>query len=173
MKRLCPEKILYPTYAKSESSISNKIPIRTVFMRIWVVLTPAGGALKKLLFPFNIGAGFKIGAGSQYISWIGIEDFLGAVYHLIQNDSIEGAINITSPNPVTNYKFSQTLSKLLSKPMFFTIPPSWIKAFLKNRGKEILLEGSRVMPTKLITIGYNFIHTKLEDALKESLGLHT
>ena len=141
-------------------------------MRIGVVLTPAGGALKRLIFPFKIGAGFKIGNGTQYMSWIGIEDFLSAVYHLLHNDTVEGPTNITSPNPITNYDFSQTLGSLLSKPVPFTIPASVIKAVFGDMGKELLLEGAKVMPNKLIKSGYNFIHTNIEDTLKESLGLN-
>jgi len=158
-------------WEKAASSISKKSSIRTVFMRIGVVLTPAGGALKKLTLPFKLGVGFKIGKGSQYMSWIGIEDFIGSVYHLLQKDSIEGPINIVSPNPVTNYQFSQILGKILSRPTIFTIPPLLIEAFFKDMGKEVLLEGCRVMPEKLINSGYNFIHTDLANALKESLGL--
>ncbi|MBW1616741.1 MAG: DUF1731 domain-containing protein [Deltaproteobacteria bacterium] len=112
-----------------------------------------------------------MGDGRQYISWIGIEDTIGAIHHLLQNNNMECPVNITSPNPIANYQFTKTLGKLLSKPALLTIPPSVIKAFFQEKGKEILLEGCQAMPSKLINGGYKFIHPELKDALKETLGL--
>ncbi|MFO7557739.1 MAG: TIGR01777 family oxidoreductase [Desulfobacterales bacterium] len=144
--------------------------IRTVFLRIGIVLTPLGGALKRLLLPFKLCVGGKIGNGSQYMSWIDMEDVLGSIYHILKNEAIEGPVNIVAPNPVTNTEFTKTLGKVLARPALFTIPSAAIKMAFGEMGQEILLASTRVMPEKLLKTGYRFNTPCLETALRQMLG---
>ncbi|MBF0467286.1 MAG: TIGR01777 family protein [Desulfamplus sp.] len=144
--------------------------IRTVFARMGVVLTPAGGALERLLPGFMMGLGAKIGSGEQYMSWISMDDLVYALHHIIMNNSIHGAVNIISPNPVTNSVFTQTLGKVLSRPARFTLPASLIRMVWGEMGHEVLLASTRVTPERLINSGFKFSHPSLEQALCHLLG---
>lgn len=150
---------------------AHKRGIRVVFLRIGVVLTPCGAALEKMLFPFKMGLGGKFGSGRQYISFIGIDDVIGAIYHIINNDSIEGPVNIVAPNPVTNLEFTKTLGKVLKRPTLLTVPKIAIKSVFGEMGQEILLSGTRVEPQKLLASGYSFRNPDLEGVLRHVLGL--
>lgn len=147
-----------------------KYGIRVVQMRIGVALTPKGGALAEMLPPFKLGLGATIGSGSQFISWISIEDTIGAIYHLLRQEKLQGPINITAPHPVTNLEFSQTLGKVLSRPVLLAAPASLIKLAYGEMGKEIPLSSTRVEPVKLLESGYKFRHPALEQALIHLLG---
>ncbi len=144
--------------------------IRTVFLRIGVVLTPLGGALKRLLLPFKLCAGGKIGNGTQYMSWIDMEDVLGSIYHTLTNESIDGPVNIVAPNPVTNKEFTKTLGKVVARPTPLTIPSTAVKLAFGEMGKEILLSSTRVMPEKLLKTGYRFNTPYLDTAIRQMLG---
>jgi len=153
------------------ASLAQKRGIRVVFLRIGVVLSPCGGALKKMLLPFKMGLGGKFGSGRQYISFIGIDDVIGAIYHIINNDSLDGPVNIVAPKPVTNLEFTKTLGKVVKRPTLFTAPEIAIKSVFGEMGQEILLSGIRVEPQKLVASGYNFRNPDLEGVLRHSLGL--
>lgn len=152
------------------AELAQKRGIRVVFLRIGVVLTPCGGALKKILLPFKMGLGGKFGSGRQYTSFIGIDDVIGAIYHIINNDSLEGPVNIVAPKPVTNLEFTKTLGKVLKRPTLFTAPEIAIKSLLGEMGQEILLSGTRVEPQKLVASGYNFRNPDLEGVLRHLIG---
>lgn len=147
--------------------------IRTVNMRIGVVLSPAGGALSKVLTFFKAGFGATMGSGSQYISWISMEDTLYAIHHLIADGRIQGPVNLAAPINVTNYEYTKTLAKLLKRPALFKIPESLIRKRFGQMGEEILLSGSRIQPSKLLDSGYSFYHPDLTSALTETLGVST
>jgi hypothetical protein len=144
--------------------------IRVVFMRIGIALSPAGGALKRLLLPFAAGVGGKIASGSQYMSWIGIDDVIGAFFHVLARSGISGAVNVVSPNPVTNLEFTKTLGKVLSRPTIFTVPAAAINLAFGEMGREVLLSSTRVSPKKLIETGYRFRNPDLQGALSHLLG---
>jgi len=144
--------------------------IRVVFMRIGIALTPAGGALKRLLSHFQIGLGGKIASGSQFMSWVGIDDVIGAIYHTVSHEELEGAVNLVSPNPVTNLEFTNRLGKVLLRPVRFTIPALAVKLAFGEMGKEVLLSSTRVQPVKLLESGYKFRNLELEGALRHLLG---
>ena len=144
--------------------------VRTVFLRIGVVLSPVGGALQRLLPSFNLGLGGKVGSGEQYISWISMDDLIGSIYHAMDDDTLSGPINIVAPNPVTYLEMSRTLAKVLSRPALFTIPAWLIKLILGEMGKEVLLSSTRVKPEKIVASGYHFRHPDLEGALRHLLG---
>lgn len=144
--------------------------IRTVFLRIGVVLSPMGGALERLLPPFRLGLGGRIGHGGQYLSWIGIDDVIGAIYHAVNCPDIEGPVNVTAPNPVTNIEFTRTLGRVLKRPTPFFIPEKVIRLLFGRMGEEILLSSTRVTPGYLERTGYRFRHPNLEGTLRHLLG---
>ena len=144
--------------------------IRTVFLRIGVVLTPAGGALQKLLPLFRTGLGGTIGSGRQYISWIGIDDMAELMLHVAANPNIEGPLNVVGPQPVTNADFAKTLGRVLSRPSVFRVPETPVHAVFGQMGAETVLSSTRVMPEKLAATGYRFRHPDLTAALSHVLG---
>ncbi|OQX01367.1 MAG: hypothetical protein BWK80_60095, partial [Desulfobacteraceae bacterium IS3] len=133
-------------------------------------LTPAGGALARFLPFFQAGLGAKIGAGSQFMSWVGIDDVIGAAYHAVLNEQLEGPVNVVSPNPVTNQEFTETLGKVLARPTLFSVPETAVKSAFGEMGREVLLSSTRVLPEKLLKSGYRFRNPNLEGALSHLLG---
>jgi hypothetical protein len=150
-----------------------KAGIRTVQLRIGVVLTPAGGALKRMYLPFLMGLGTRLSHGGQYMSWIGMEDVLGSILHILDNNEITGPVNLTAPEPVTNDEFTRTLAQVLGRRAPFVLPEAVVLALWGEMGKETLLASARVMPEKLIKSGYRFVHPQLEMALGHVLGRFT
>ena len=144
--------------------------IRVVFLRIGVVLTPRGGALKKFLLPFSLGLGGKIGSGAQYLSWISIDDLIYAIYHIMADNRLQGPVNLVSPNPVPNAEFSQTLGSILNRPTLLSVPAGVIRGMYGEMGREILLASTRVMPQQLLQTGFSFAHPDLASALRHLLG---
>jgi len=144
--------------------------IRTVQIRIGIVLTPAGGALKKMALPFKLGLGARISHGKQYMSWISIDDVTGAINHILFDDSIQGPVNVCAPNPVTNAEFTKELGRIFKRPAFFVIPEFAVKMIWGQMGEETTLASARVCPGKLLKTGYKFRHTTLLQALKHLLG---
>lgn len=144
--------------------------IRTVNLRTGVVLTPAGGALERMYLPFLMGLGTRLSHGRQYMSWIGIEDVLGSILHILENKEISGPVNLTAPEPVTNGEFTRTLARVLGRPAPFVLPEALVLALWGDMGRETLLASLRVMPEKLIKSGYCFVHPRLETALGHVLG---
>lgn len=144
--------------------------IRTVIMRIGVVLTPRGGALQRLLTTAYFGFPRRFGEGDQYISWIGINDMVGAILHALTSDSLHGPVNIAAPHPATNSQLMQTLARVLRRPLLPPIPARLLKTLYGQMASEVLLGGCRVATDKLQHSGYSFRHTDLEQALRHLLG---
>ncbi len=144
--------------------------IRVVNLRTGIVLSPAGGALKEMLLPFKMGVGGVIGSGEQYWSWIAIDDVVGAIYHCITTESLQGAVNVVSPNPATNREFSKTLGRVLSRPAIFPLPAFVARMVFGEMAEELLLSSIRVEPAKLQATGYPFRYFDLEGALRHVLG---
>jgi len=143
--------------------------IRVVNLRIGVVLAADGGALAKMITPFKFGLGGKIGSGRQYMSWIEIDDVVGAINHVIANESLRGPVNAVAPNPVTNAEFTATLGKVLSRPTLFPMPAFAARLAFGEMGDELLLGSTRVYPKKLQESGYKFRFNQLEPALAHLL----
>ncbi len=141
---------------------------RVCLIRTGVVLGAGGGALAKMLPAFRLGLGGPIGKGNQWMSWIHLDDEIGAILYLLDNPSLRGPFNLTAPEPVTNEVFSQTLAKVLKKPAFFRVP-EFVMSLLLGEASELLLEGQRVVPVRLNSAGYEFKYRSLEAALKASL----
>lgn len=144
--------------------------IRVVNLRMGLILSSEGGALKKMLFPFKIGAGGIIGRGDQYWSWIALDDVLGTFYHAILTDSLEGPVNVVAPNPVTNREFTKTLGRVLSRPTLFPMPAFAARLAFGEMTEALLLASARVEPAKLVASGYTFHYPELKGALRHLLG---
>jgi len=144
--------------------------IRVVHMRLGVVLTPAGGALKKMLLPFRLGLGGRIGSGEQFLSWISLDDAVGAFAHALHMPAMTGAVNTVSPAPVPNKEFTRLLARTLRRPALFPLPAAVARLALGEMADALLLASTRAVPTRLLTTGYRYRHTNLEDALRHLLG---
>jgi hypothetical protein len=144
--------------------------VRTVFLRTGIVLSPRGGALKKLLPLFRLGAGGRFGNGKQWQSWISITDELNAIEYLL-TANVEGPVNLTAPEPVTNAEFTKVLAKVLKRPALFPVPAFGPRILLGGELADALLfTGQRVLPSRLEASGYRFAHRDLESALRALLG---
>ena len=144
--------------------------IRLVQARFGVVLSPSGGALAKMLMPFTLGCGGPLGHGWQYLSWVSIDDVLGAILHLLTNDGVRGPVNIVSPQPVTNRDFARALGRVLRRPALLSVPAFVLRLLLGELADEALLASARVLPSKLLASGYTFRDPRVEDALRRLLG---
>ncbi|HVO81462.1 MAG TPA: TIGR01777 family oxidoreductase [Terriglobales bacterium] len=139
--------------------------IRTAQVRIGLVLSPVGGALQKMLTPFKLGLGGNMGNGRQWWSWIDVEDLVGAIRHILENDRLAGPVNAVAPNPVTNAEFTKTLARVLSRPAIFPMPAFAARLAFGQMADELLLASQRVEPCKLLAVGYAFRHSDLRAAL--------
>ncbi len=144
--------------------------VRTVFLRTGVVLTPRGGALAKMLLPFKLGLGVILSKGRQYISWISMDDEIAAIRFILENNRIEGPVNLTAPQPLSNREFSKILGSVFSRRVLFKMPALMIKLIWGQMGKETILASTRVKPVKLLNSGFVFQHKTLVPALKDLLG---
>ena len=144
--------------------------IRTVQLRIGVVLSPAGGALARMLLPFKMGVGGVIGDGKQYMSWIGLDDVVGAIQHVLVTDSLRGAVNAVAPHPVTNRDFTKTLGRVLGRPTLLPMPAFAARLAFGEMADELLLASTRVEPSRLVSTGYVFRYPELDAALRHLLG---
>ena len=143
--------------------------IRVVNLRIGVVLSSKGGALTKMLLPFQWGAGGEIGDGQQYFSWIAIDDLIGAILHSINEATLSGPVNATAPRPVTNREFTKSLGKVLGRPTLIPVPDFGLRMLFGEMADECLLSGQNVVPSKLELSGYNFLEPEIEPALRHIL----
>ena len=144
--------------------------IRTALLRVGIVLSPAGGALKKMLLPFQLGLGGTIGAGRQYMSCIALDDVVGAIQHAISNAEVSGPINAVCPEAVTNREYTRTLGTVLGRPTFFPIPAFAARLAFGEMADALLLASARVEPQRLLRTGYEFRYPRLESALRHVLG---
>ncbi len=151
------------------ANIVSKAGIRVVNVRFGIVLSKDGGALTKMLTPFKMGMGGKVGSGTQYMSWVAIDDATGAIYHTLITDSLNGPINVTAPNPVTNKEFTNTLGKVLNRPTVMPMPAFAARLAFGEMANDLLLASTKVAPKRLSDSGYEFQYTELENALRHIL----
>lgn len=149
---------------EASSETIEKFGVRRVIIRSGVVLSSRGGALRPLLFPYKLFIGGPIGDGNQVLSWIHIDDEVNAIRFLISNHQATGVFNLTSPNPVTNNEFGKTISKVLKKPHYLPIPGFLIHLAL-GEVADMVLEGQKVYPRKLLESGFKYKYPTLEEAL--------
>ena len=144
--------------------------IRVVHLRIGIVLNPAGGALAKMLLPFQLGVGGRLGSGRQWMSWISREDLVGAIHHALQTPSLQGPVNAVAPAPVTNAEFTRTLARVLRRPALAPVPAVALRALFGEMAQGTVLASQRVRPTVLEASGFRFAHPTLAQALRFELG---
>jgi uncharacterized protein (TIGR01777 family) len=144
--------------------------IRVVRLRLGVVLSAAGGALAKMLPPFRLGLGGRLGSGRQYVSWIALGDVVGSIQHAIVTGGLQGATNAVAPRAVTNQEFTKTLGKVLARPTAIPLPAFAARLMFGEMADELLLASARVQPAKLLASGYQFRHPELEAALRHLLA---
>jgi uncharacterized protein (TIGR01777 family) len=140
--------------------------IRTAHIRTGIVLSAKGGALGAMLLPFKLGLGGRTGDGRQWMSWIDIQDMVGAIHHILKNDLLQGAVNMVAPKPVRNAEFAGTLAGVLSRPAIFPMPVFAVKLVFGEMGEELLLGSQKVEPGKLISSGYPFCYRELRRSLE-------
>lgn len=144
--------------------------IRTVRLRIGIVLQARSGVLGKLLLPFLLGAGGRVGSGEQGMSWIHVDDLLRAVHWSIETPSLRGAVNAVAPAPVSQMDFARTLARVVRRPCMAPLPAPIVRLLFGSMGEELLLGGSWVKPSALTASGYPFLFSDLESALRFELG---
>jgi uncharacterized protein (TIGR01777 family) len=144
--------------------------VRVATLRNGVVLSGRGGALPKMLLPFRLGAGGRLGDGRQYLSWIAIDDLVGAIYQTIHDDRLSGPINAVAPSPVTNRELTSTVSRVLRRPAVLPVPAVAVSALLGEVGRELLLTSVRAVPRRLEAAGFRFEFPTFEDAVRFQLG---
>lgn len=142
---------------------------RLVIFRFGVVLGSGGGALAKMLLPFKLGVGGRIGSGRQWFSWVALDDVTRAILWAIKDENARGVFNITAPNPVTNAHFTRALGRALHRPTVFPIPSAGMKILFGQMADETLLSGQRVIPSRMIDRGFRFDHDTVESALQRAL----
>lgn len=149
------EKELFSTAAKPGGSL------RTVALRLGMILSNQGGVLPQILLPFKMGLGGKPGNGLQWMSWIYLQDVVQAILFVAETETLAGLVNVTSPQPVRSGEFSKTLAKVLKRPAVFTAPPTLLKWVLGEKAC-LLLGGQRVLPERLLEAGFKFQFYDLE-----------
>ncbi|HMW06335.1 MAG TPA: TIGR01777 family oxidoreductase [Leptospiraceae bacterium] len=152
---------------EKEGSRANEIGIPTATIRIGIVLAKEGGALAQMLPPFKMFVGGPLGSGKQFMSWIHINDLVSAIRFIIENQQT-GIFNLTAPNPCSNYEFSKTLGKVISRPSLLNVPPLAV-TMLYGEGAEVILKGQNVLPEKLNALKFQFQFSNLETALENLL----
>jgi uncharacterized protein (TIGR01777 family) len=144
--------------------------IRVVHPRMGIVLSTKGGALGRTLPVFKLGVGGRIGSGRQWWSWVTLDDVAGAIIHALTERSVEGPVNVGSPNPLTNAEYTKVLGRVLNRPAVFPLPAPAARLVLGEVADALLLASQRVEPAKLKETGYEFRHPELGGALRHLLG---
>lgn len=149
---------------------AEELGIRVVLLRFGIILTPSGGALAKMLPPFRLGGGGVLGDGSQYMSWISIDDAVGAIHQALLDGKLSGPVNVVAPEPVTNREFTKALGRVLGRPTLFPMPAPAARLLFGEMADEMLLSSCRVAPRILTAAGFAFDDPRLEPTLERLLG---
>lgn len=154
---------------EAATSHATTMGIRVVNTRFGIILDKEGGALKKMLPPFRMGIGGRIGSGKQWMSWIALDDVVGALKFALINQALKGSVNFVVPNPVRNAEFTKALGHALSRPTIFPIPEFGVRFAFGEMADALLLASQRVEPKRLVDSGYQFKHSQLAPALSHIL----
>ncbi|HLY59709.1 MAG TPA: TIGR01777 family oxidoreductase [Terriglobia bacterium] len=154
---------------EEESLSAGPLGIRVITARIGIVLGKTGGALKKMLAPFRLGLGGRLGTGRHWMSWVHVDDVVGLLLHASASDEISGAMNGVSPAPVTNNEFTRTFATVLHRPAIFPAPEFALRLAL-GEVTAVLLSSQRVMPRVAEKTGYQFRYPSLEGAIRAALS---
>jgi len=144
--------------------------IRVVHLRFGVVMGPGPGALQRMIPPFRVGMGARLGSGQQWMSWISLTDVAKALLFALDQTELSGPVNVTAPNPVTNAEFTRALGRQLHKPAFLTAPAFAMRLMVGQMADEALLASARVLPAKLTAAGFQFSLPEIDGALKAAVG---
>lgn len=155
---------------EAESRRAEDAGIRTVLLRTGIVLSKDGGALATMLLPFKLGVGGVVGDGKQWMSWISLDDEIRAIEFVLEHEEVRGAVNLTSPNPVTNQEFTAALGEVLYRPTFIPLPEFAVSMLLGEMGDELLLSSARVEPARLEQLGFEWHFPELRSALEHALS---
>jgi len=155
---------------EAEALAAEKLGIRVVLVRIGLVQTARGGALAKLLLPFQAGAGGPVGSGKQWQSWIASEDLLGIMHHAMWDETLRGPVNAIAPNPVTSAEYGHVLGKVLHRPSILPAPTLALKALFGELATGAILASQKVASEQLPAHGFSFLYPTLEEALRFTLG---
>ena len=150
---------------EAEALKAEALGIRVVLARFGIILAREGGALAKMLLPFKLGAGGRLGSGQQWMSWVTLEDVIGILRMAIEKATVRGAVNVVAPQPVKNAEFTKVLAKALHRPTLFPAPAFALRLALGEMADALLLSSQRVVPQKLEQAGFRFAHADLTTAL--------
>ena len=154
---------------ESESRRAEDLGIRTVLLRTGIVLSKDGGALATMLTPFKLGVGGVVGSGKQWMSWVSLDDVVGIINYALENENVRGAVNLASPNPVTNEEFTKTLGGVLYRPTFLPLPEFAVNLVFGEMGDALLIDSTKVIPKRMKDAGYEFKFTDLKTALEDAV----
>src|SRR5262244_483018 len=146
---------------------ATRANVRVVNLRFGPIIAREGGMMAKMLTPFKMGVGGKVGSGKQYISWVALDDVVAAIQFALENDFLTGPLNVVSPNPVTNEEFTTTLGHVLSRPTVMAMPAFAAKLAFGEMADEMLLVSQRVIPKRLTETGFQFQYSNLGDAFRK------
>jgi hypothetical protein len=155
---------------ESAAKPASDAGVRVAFSRTGLVLGRDGGLLAKMLLPFRLGLGGRLGGGRQWMSWIALTDVAGALRFVIENETVAGPVNVVAPNPVTNAEFTDTLGRVLGRPTFTVVPKFALKLALGQMAEDTALASQRVIPRRLQESGFQFELPTLEVALRHELS---
>lgn len=155
---------------EAATGVAERAGIRVVHLRFGAVLSAGGGALRKMLLPFRLGLGGRVGSGRQFVSWIALDDAVGAIQHALLTESVRGPVNAVAPAPVTNAEFTRTLGRVLRRPTVMPLPRPAARFMFGEVADAVLLASQRVAPARLNASGYHFRYPELEGALRHLLG---
>lgn len=153
---------------ENAARVAEQCGVRVCLLRTGLVLSKKGGLLGRMLLPFKLALGARLGDGKQWMSWVHIDDYVAMVLHLLNDPSLNGAFNMTAPAPATNAEFTQTLAQALHRPALFVAPSFVLKLAMGERAC-LLLEGQRVIPKRIQSSGFQFAHPRLDGALQDLL----
>lgn len=148
---------------------AERVAERVVILRTGLVLTKYGGLVRQLLLPFKLGVGGPIAGGEQFMSWINLDDEIGLILWVLENEDVSGVINATAPNPVTNREFSRALGRALNRPAVFPVPKFAVAALRGGELADTVAGGARVLPRRATDLGYQFRYPELDGALEAAL----
>jgi len=155
---------------EAEAGKGEVLGIRVVLARFGVILARNGGALPKMAMPFRFGLGGRVGTGRQWMSWIALEDVVGALRFALEDSALRGPVNVVSPEPVRNAEFAAALAKTLHRPAIFPAPELALRLVLGEMAEALLLSSQRVVPGQLRRSGYRFLQENLAGALTAALA---
>jgi uncharacterized protein (TIGR01777 family) len=154
---------------EAEARRAAPMGIRTATLRFGVILSGKGGALPRMITPFKLGVGGRLGSGQQWMSWIGLEDVVGIIRFAIANDQVSGPVNVVAPNPVRNAEFTRLLAAMLHRPAIFPAPAFMLRLAMGEMADAFLLGSERVQPERLLGAGYSFRFQILEPAMRAAV----